>query len=81
VTKKTVPHTVNGETHNQLRLGEHEILLSFRDDLGAEAFYDYWLTEGRKVFDQWCEDQNATEGYYESVTPPYTLALHEVEDK
>ena len=52
---KTVDHTINGEAHSNLRLGEHEILLSFRNDIGAEAFYYFWTDDGADLFVEWCE--------------------------
>lgn len=34
-------------------IAEHQILLSFYDDVGAEAFDDWWRNEGAEEFANW----------------------------
>lgn len=38
------------------RLAEHEVFLSFTDDIGAEAFQDWWYNFGAELFGQWYEE-------------------------
>ncbi len=33
---------------------EHEVFLSFDDDAGAEAFYEWWEEQGAEQFGQFC---------------------------
>lgn len=44
-------------------LYEHEFLLSFFDDLGAEAFGHWWIKEGNALFCKWVEGQE----YYKDL--------------
>lgn len=37
---------------------EHEVLLSFVNDSGAEAFVAWLALEGRAAFDRWVAEQN-----------------------
>lgn len=36
-------------------IAEHEVFLSFYDDIGAEAFHEWWEEEGSARFREWCE--------------------------
>ena len=47
-------HTMDSES---LRLAEHEVLLSFYNDGGAYAFDDWWHTQGKKAYEDWCAGQ------------------------
>lgn len=44
----------SGSADHRLRLREHELLLSFLDDAGAEAFTYWWGEEGSELFGKWC---------------------------
>lgn len=46
-----------------LDIPEHEILLSFTNDCGAEAFQDWWEDEGEEVFREWALENK--EAYFE----------------
>jgi hypothetical protein len=37
-----------------IHFAEHEILLSFHNDSGAEAFYEWWQAGGEAEFAKWC---------------------------
>lgn len=39
------------------RVPEHEVLLSFNNDAGAEAFNDWWFSVGKKQFVEWIISQ------------------------
>jgi hypothetical protein len=47
---------VSLDRETTLHLAEHEILLSFVNDSGAEKFDSWWFTQGRKLFDKYCEE-------------------------
>jgi len=38
------------------RCFDHEILMSFINDLGAEAFDSWWYEEGAELFNNWLKD-------------------------
>jgi hypothetical protein len=59
VTVKT--HVTNIIPHDEYKgkkvaLPENEVLLSFRDDVQAEAFGDWWEANGRREFKTWCDE-------------------------
>ena len=39
---------------NGIRLFEHEALLVFNNDGGKYAFNEWFLSEGSKIFNEWC---------------------------
>lgn len=45
------------------RIGEHEILLSFNDDVQAYAFSDWWYSVGIKKFKKWTDNKKNIEEY------------------
>jgi hypothetical protein len=51
-----IPHNIKSE--RRVVMAEHEILLSFNDDLGAEAFQYYWTGPGATEFATWCKLNN-----------------------
>ena len=42
-------------TDNPFRLGDHEIAMSFTNDVGAAAFIEWWEGDGQKAFESHCE--------------------------
>jgi hypothetical protein len=55
-------HSINSE--HTLRLAEHEVLLSFVNDAGAVAFYEWWNSVGKDTYGAWCaEHLEEYEGY------------------
>ena len=50
-------------------IAPHEILLSFNDDIGAEAFDEWWLVKGKQQFEEFCAGE-----------PRWRSALVDVED-
>jgi hypothetical protein len=44
---------VDLKQEKQVHFAEHEILLSFYDDLGAEAFQEWWNEVGSESFAEW----------------------------
>ncbi len=51
----------------QRYLWDHEIFLSFNDDMGAEAFDVWWEEVGQEVFAQWCLDSGPSQ-YADAVS-------------
>lgn len=47
---------VTMENEKIIHLADHEILLSFENDSGAERFFDWWYMEGLKAFDSFCDE-------------------------
>lgn len=47
-------HIVNIRGEKTIHFAEHEVLLSFDGDIGAEAFYEWWETDGGG-YDEFCE--------------------------
>ena len=43
-------HSMGSES---LRLGDHEILLSFMNDGGAYAFEEWWLKRGQELYENY----------------------------
>lgn len=39
-------------------LAEHELLLSFNNDSGAEKFVDWWYYEGKEIFEDYCKESS-----------------------
>lgn len=39
-------------------LSDHEIFMSFFDDIGAEAFKEWWEHEGAQFFRAYCEEDH-----------------------
>uniref|UniRef100_A0AB39AJN9 Uncharacterized protein n=1 Tax=Vibrio phage P018-4 TaxID=3229728 RepID=A0AB39AJN9_9CAUD len=46
------------ETETTLRLPEHELLLSFVNDSGAEKFQDWWHESGKESFEDYCKENS-----------------------
>jgi hypothetical protein len=44
---------VDLESSREIHFHDHEILMSFYDDEGCEAFCTWWDKEGSKVFNEW----------------------------
>lgn len=42
-------------TETDIHFAEHEILMSFYDDEGCEAFQQWWNEEGSILFNNWLE--------------------------
>ncbi len=40
------------------RVAEHEVFISFNNDSGAEAFHEFWHTEGKEAFEKWQEKRS-----------------------
>jgi hypothetical protein len=61
-----VPHT--SPRVGQFSLGEHQILLNFESDVGAEAFYGWFEFEGgSEAFAAWVQDRQIREGRFPSL--------------
>jgi len=39
-------------------IGEHEIMISFNNDSGAEAFDEWWHDVGSKLFMDWIKEHD-----------------------
>lgn len=39
---------------SNLRIAEHETLMSFNNDGGNYAFNDWWIDEGFDLYSEWC---------------------------
>jgi hypothetical protein len=39
--------------HRTQSVAEHEVLISFLDDEGAEVFREWWAEKGQEAFDRW----------------------------
>ena len=44
------------QTSIRYELPEHDVLLSFLGDSGAEEFITWWEDEGKHLFEIWVED-------------------------
>jgi hypothetical protein len=38
------------------QIPDHQVLLSFRDDIHGEAFCDWWEANGKREFKKWCDE-------------------------
>lgn len=50
---RAIEHSV--EKERVVHLHEHEVLLSFNNDIGAELFESWWHVEGINHFKEWTE--------------------------
>lgn len=53
------PEPVELKRETTLRMAEHEILLAFNNDSGAELFDEWWSTEGEQTFDRFVEEHES----------------------
>jgi hypothetical protein len=53
-TKKSRRVIVSMPRERTVHLWPHEVLLSFGNDEGAEAFHDWWHEEGENRMVKWC---------------------------
>lgn len=53
---KVVLEPVDIVKETTTHFAEHEVLLSFTNDSGAEKFEDWWSREGVKLFNNFCEE-------------------------
>jgi hypothetical protein len=61
-----VPHTTPEVI--QVYLPEHQVVLSFESDVGAEAFSDWWSYDGgSEVFAAWVQTQQIREGRFPNL--------------
>ena len=56
--------SMNKKSHMEIEIPIHEVLLSFNNDTGAEAFHDWWDSNGLDEFSKWCSKDE----YYKSET-------------
>lgn len=48
-----------------IEMADHEVLLSFYDDSGAEAFDIWWEEEGKASFRKWMENREEFKDWVE----------------
>jgi hypothetical protein len=41
-------------------IAEHQVLLSFRDDGGAYQFRNFWMLQGKELFETWVKEQGSS---------------------
>ena len=49
---------VEARREHFVRIAEHEILLAFNDDEGAENFETWWEERGKTIFIEWLEQNS-----------------------
>ena len=58
MSEKFNDYTIKREITRQVR--EHEVFISFNSDIQAEAFQDWLVYEGAKLFGEWAEQNVET---------------------
>jgi hypothetical protein len=56
----SIDSNVTLSNEKNVRLPEHEFLLQFGSDEGAEYFEYWWIERGHKDFVEYCENQEGT---------------------
>lgn len=49
-------------TEIEREIAEHEVFLSFVNDIDAELFHDWWNAKGFKLFEKWADHEKSERG-------------------